>query len=100
MSTYLKDMIKSTSAELVAELENKLVGVSYHVSPGQVTTCQLHLNNGFVVQGMSFGSNTKAQAMERARKRAVAQALFLEQYLATERLYQESLTGYDDVQEA
>ena len=93
MTTYLKELVGEVSAELVTELEGKLEGVTYYTSPSGRTTCQLLLVNGFVVQGACFGAKTKTAAMERARKNAVAQLLYIEQYLKTERLYQSMKAG-------
>ena len=74
-------------SKLLCNIRNNTERVTYTSLSNQVTLCQIHMKNGFVVEGYAKGGPTPA------RKDATRQLLLVEQYLEAERLYRETDEG-------
>ena len=74
-------------ARLLHNIRSNTEQVIYTILPGEIARCQIHMRNGFIVEGYAKGGPTPA------RRDAIRQLLLVEQYLEAERLYRETDEG-------
>lgn len=93
MSAQIKTVqrtLDDLNERLLANVRANIEATHYTSQPTGRVLCQMFLRNGMVIEGYAMRSKTNDGKME-ARRAALRQVILIEQYLESERLYQETL---------
>lgn len=94
MTTSIKIVqrtLDDLNEELLAQTRKDVEVTAYtNLSTGRVC-CQMFMKNGTVIEGYAFRTKFSDGKMD-ARRAALKLVILIEQYMAAERLYQETLT--------